>query len=194
MSMLRIGAAIAASAIAAAAPATTIISNLSGPDGAGTAFGPAATTQFKAAGFTMTDSYFFSSVTLAIDAPDFGATAQVSIWTGNVSPQNQILDLIGPTFTGAGNYTFDTDASIILSAGQTYWVYVDNANQSLAFNWDSTSESPTGIGASSAGYIFNGNPSSFFNRFSVEGILVPTPGAAAILGLAGLTTARRRRR
>ncbi len=193
MNTLRLCAATAAGAIATAASADTIISNLDGPDGGGTLFGPAATTQFKAAGFTMTDSYFFSSVTLAIDAPDVGATAQVSIWRGSGSPQNQILDLIGPTFTGPGNYTFDTDASIILSAGETYWVFVDNANQSLAFNWDSTSVNPTGTGATTAGYIFNGNSSSFLNRFAVEGRLVPTPGTAAVLGLAALATTRRRR-
>lgn len=193
MNTLRLCAAIAAGAAGTVASADTIISNLAGPDGGGTLFGPAATTQFKAAGFTMTDSYFLDSVTLAIDAPDAGATAQVSIWSGATSPQTQLLSLTGPAFVGAGDYTFNAGGSLVLDAGDTYWIFVDNTNQSLAFNWDSTSIDPTGIGATAGGYIFNGNPSSFRNRFAVEGSLVPTPGGAGVLLLGSLVVTRRRR-
>ena len=60
----------------------------------------------------------------------------------------------------------------MLSSGQTYWVHVRSEPQlGPAFNWNSTSNvnTPVGGGATFLTYNFNGNPSTFFNRFQVDG-------------------------
>lgn len=187
--------AVSLAAVCATAPAfgDLVIGNLGGPDALGTLFGPNATTQFKAAGFTMTNSLFLDSVTLAIEAPDLGSTADVEIWTGASSPTSFLAQLTGPAFnSGSGDYTFTPTSQLTLTQGQTYWVYLDNTSPNGEFTWDGSTDAPSGPNASFVGYNFNGNPSSFMNRFEVNGSAIPAPPAAALL--AGLIGIRRRRR
>lgn len=171
-----------------------IIGNLNGPDSPGTLFGPNATTQFKAVGFTMTGTFALDDVMLAIDLPDAGATADVEIWTGAGAPSAFLAQLTGPVFNGAGDYAFTPTSQLTLNAGTTYWVYLNNANPNGEFQWAGSTDSPAGPHANFVGYNFNGNPSSFMNRFEVNGSTIPAPSAAALLGLGLFGVARRRRR
>jgi len=159
----------------------------------GTSFGPSVTTQFKAGGFTMTDSFFLDSVTIAVEAPSPGANANVQIWTGDTAPDTFMAQLSGPSFDSDGDFTFTPGGQVELTAGETYWVYLDNTDPDGSFVWSGSNEIPSGSGASFVGYNFNGNPSSFENRFQVEGTLVPAPGTGLAIGLGLLGVARRRR-
>jgi hypothetical protein len=177
---------------AAAQHDVTLISNLAGPDQSSTAFGPGTTTQFKAAGFTLPlgDDYFLDSVTLQLSFATTGS-AQVDIWSGGGAPSLPLITLDSPPQMGAGNFTFTPTAPFILSAGETYWAYVTAQPGSDNFNWIASSMAPVGI-ATSAGYNFNGNPSTFMNKYEVNGTVVPEPMTVTLLGLLGLAAIRRR--
>lgn len=154
-----------------AAQADIIISNLSATRTTGTLLGPNATTIFKAGGFTMgADAYELDSVTIRITG-GAGAAADLEIWRGAGSPQVMVAQLTGPVFGADGNYTFTPTTSVTLEAGTTYWVYANNSPPSGEFIWDAAVVTPSGSGATSAGYIFNGGSSSFFNAYQVEGTI-----------------------
>ena len=193
MTTFRSCAAIAVAIAAASASGQVIMSNLNSVDGGGTLFGPIASTQFKAAGFVLNDDYFIDSVTLAITDPDLGADASVAIWEGVGSPQSLVANLLSPSFNGSGDYDFTPAGSLALDAGVQYWIYVDNNGEGDTYNWDSGDAFASGPGGAGNAYNFNGGSSSFLNRFAISGTLVPSPGAAAVIGLAGLAAVRRRR-
>lgn len=177
------------------ASASLIISNISDTSGAGTSFSSTATTVYKAAGFTMgSDSYYLDSVSLAIASSTVGSTAHVQIWEGDGTPQIMLQDLTSFSFPGgAGVFTWTPNPQITLTATRTYWVYVVNMSQpGESFNWDSGSTTPTGPAATHAGFIFNGNPSSYMNSYEVQGTLVPEPSCVVLLALGGLALLRRR--
>lgn len=154
-----------------AAQADIIISNLSATPTTGTLLGPNATTIFKAGGFTMgSAAYELDSVTIRITS-GAGASADFEIWTGAGTPQVMVAQLTGPVLANGEN-TFTPTTSVTLEAGTTYWVYANNSPPSGEFIWDAAVSQPSGSGATSAGYIFNGGSSSFFNAYQVEGTLV----------------------
>jgi MYXO-CTERM domain-containing protein len=182
-----------------AAHGEVIMSNLDAADDVGgTLFGPDANTVFKAYGWTMPgDAYFLDAVTLRLAAYDQGE-ARVSIWEGETEPVNELTVLdnpVGPGMKGYFNLDFTPAGSFTLEAGSTYWVYVEALDGGgNGFLWGDTDPPtmPSGLGTS-VGYLFNGNPSSFFNAVEISGTLVPAPGALALFGLAALTRRRRRK-
>ncbi len=182
---------------AATASASFVIGNLGDPPAAGTAFGPpGVTTVFKAAGFTMNPGspYSLDDVQLRIDSVGAGgASATVEIWSGAAGPTAFLSAMNGPAFVGDGVYTFTPNSAVTLNPGQTYWVYLDNTNPVGNFVWDGSTVAPAGPLASNAGYIFNGNPSSFLNAYEVNATLIPAPAGAALFGACGLLAMRRRR-
>lgn len=187
----------AAMAFTAGASGDIITGNFSAAVGTGTAFGGTATTQYKAFGFTMPATpYFLDNVILSLNFAGLG-TPRVSIWSGAATPTTELTVLNNPgSLTGQGNFTFTPSGSFTLNAGETYWVHMVAVPVSggPSFLWDGTAPStvPTGL-ATAVGYIFNGASSTFRNRLEVNGTAVPAPAAAALLGLAGLVAARRRR-
>jgi MYXO-CTERM domain-containing protein len=186
---------VAAAAVAlagAAASAEVIISNIDDPDTSSTLFGAGSTTVFKAAGFQMPsgDDYFLDGATLRLDIADTTSNPRVSIWTGNTNgPTSELAVLDDPVINpGLSNLTFTGDFT--LEAEAIYWLYVE-AEGTGNFNWISTDVQPTGL-ADSLGYNFNGNTSSFLNKYEITGTLVPAPAGLGLLGL-GLVAVRRRR-
>ena len=150
--------------------ADVLISNLSGPNLSSTLFGPNSTTVFKAAGWTMPgNDYSLDSVTLDLTFLSTGV-AQVEIWSGAAIPTTPEIILDSPPQTGSGEFTFTPSAPFMMLADQTYWVYVTALPGSDDFNWISSSMAPAGI-ATNVGYIWNGNPSSFMNKYEVAGTL-----------------------
>ena len=202
---MRTTRAIGPIAAALAAGVTTanaelIIGNIGAPQISSTVFGFSSTTQFKAVGFTMgADAYFVDRVTLALDMLNGLGNPVVSIWGGASAPQNQLTTLDSPSNLsdgGVGNFVFTPDNGFTLEANTTYWIHLRSDPQDGAeFNWLSTdiNNPPAGPHAAFVGYNFNGGSSSFYNRFEIQGTLVPAPSGAALLGLIGLAAARRRR-
>jgi hypothetical protein len=179
----------------AVASADIVISNIDDTSASGTAFGSSATTLYKAAGFTMGDqAYYLDSVSLAIGSATPGSTAHVQIWRGENQPDAMLQDLTDFSFPGgAGVYTWTPNDPITLGANTTYWVYVDNIFEpGDSWNWDSGSTEPSGPAATYAGYIFNGNPSSYLNSYEVNGTPVPEPSCLAMLAMGALVALRRR--
>jgi hypothetical protein len=169
---LKTGVLLGAAALAcSSAQADIIIGNFGAGVGTGTIFGVGASTIYKAAGFTMpSQDYTLDRVTLTMNFGG-GGDGTVEIWTGSTIPQTMVLLLDSPAQTGAGDFTFTPPQPFTLEADETYWVYVRaRTGTPGSFLWDGTSPStlPSGI-ARHVNYIFNGNPSSFNNRFQVEG-------------------------
>ena len=185
---------------ATAANAELIIGNINAPQTSSTVFGASSISQFKAVGFTMgADAYFVDRVTLALYMQSGLGNPVVSIWSGASAPQNQLTTLISPSNLsdgGVGNFVFTPNNGFILDANTTYWIHVrSDPLDGADFNWLSTdiNNPPAGPHAAFVGYNFNGNSSSFYNRFELQGTLVPAPSGVAVLGLLGLAATRRRR-
>ena len=173
---------VAIAVAACAAHAQPIISNLSASPTTGTAFGSGSSTNFKAGGFEIvaTTSYRLNSVTLDIDSSDPNARNDVQIWRGSATPTSLVASLDGPDFNGPGQYTFETDDAVTLEAGETYWVYVANTFPE-SFVWNGRTTGPSGVGATNAGYVFNGSSSSFLNAYEVDAS--PIVGSVVISNL-----------
>ena len=167
---------LAVAALAGAASADVVISNLNIASASGTVFGNCATTVYKAGGFTMPTSgpnYELDLVQLYVnfDTSPPAEDLAVSVWSGAGAPSTLLTTTtMSGTSTGLGAFDFVPDSPVTLEAGQTYWVYVEPTIQSGCTRWegDSGGAQPTGI-ATSAGYIFNGNSSAFANRYEVQG-------------------------
>jgi len=189
-----LGIAVLAGALPASVLASdVIISNLGANDATGTTIGT-GTTIFKAGGFTMTDSYFLDAVTVELIFGSSDDVPDIEIWSGAGAPTTFVADLLTSPLNDVETiYSYTTATTLTLKAGQTYWVYFDSVNSEGSFQWRGRDAQGTGVGATAAGYNFNGNPSSFFNAFEVTGTLVPSPGAAALFAVAGCAVARRRR-
>ncbi|MCC5823350.1 MAG: hypothetical protein LAT64_02335 [Phycisphaerales bacterium] len=184
----------------AATQAELIIGNLNAPQVSSTVFGGGSVSQFKAVGFTMgADAYFVDRVTLAMDMQGGLGNPVVSIWSGANAPQTELAVLNNPANLsggGTGNFAFTPTGSFILDSNTTYWIHVrSDPVDGADFNWLSTdiSNPPSGPHAAFLGYNFNGSPSSFYNRFEIQGTLVPAPSGVAVLGMIGLAASRRRR-
>lgn len=192
--------AVALACAAGTAQAELIIGNLNAPQVSSTVFGGGSTSQFKAVGFTMgADAYFVDRVTLAMDMQGGLGNPIVSIWSGAGSPQTELAVLTNPANLsggGTGNFVFTPAGSFTLDSNTTYWIHVrSDPLDDADFNWLSTdiNNPPAGPHAAFLGYNFNGSPSSFYNRFELQGTLVPAPSGVAVLGLVGLAATRRRR-
>jgi hypothetical protein len=159
-------------ALASGAAADVVIGNFGAGVGTGTIFGTTSTTVYKAAGWTMgAQGYRLTEVKLTLSFAGQG-TGIFTLWTGTGTPQSQVTELNGPPQTGAGDFSFTPATSMVMEPGQTYWVYVQSIPSPTGnFLWQGTSPTtePTGAAATSAGFVFNGNPSTFRNRFEVHG-------------------------
>ena len=177
------------------ASADPIVSNLDGTSTFGTGIGGSASTQFKAGGFTMgSRAYRLDTVTIDIDGiGNAPFQADLQLWSGAGTPTTFVATLGGPALTSSGEYTFTPTTEVILAAGQTYWVYANNTTQG-EYRWVGRASLPAGPAATSAGYIFNGSPSTTFNALAVEGTpilidnLSATPNDVTFFG-AGFPTA-----
>lgn len=183
-------------AVAVASASTNINGNIAGTSpGTGTAFGSGSTTIYKAAGFTMPSGlgYTLDNAVLTLTA-DAQAMPMVSIWSGASAPTTQLVTLVNSDgYNGQNDYTFTPTAPFTLQPDTTYWLYMQADPTSAAYTWDATTPStiPTGV-ATHVGYLFNGSPSTFRNRFQINGTIVPEPTSLALLGGLALLALRRR--
>ena len=184
-------------AICGVAPNVTadvIIGNLGSADNAATGFGTGTTTVFKAAGWTMgSQDFFLDSVTLALDFENGTGSGVFEIWSGSGTPTTNELTLDSPTQVGTGDFTFTTASTFVMESGETYWIFVTADPNSDRFRWRAGVDAPSGSFATDAGYVFNGNPSTFQNRYEVNGT-VPEPGFLGLLALCMLPPLSQRRR
>ena len=165
-----------------AALGDVLISNLASNSSSGTVFGTCSTAVFKAAGFTVPAGQDYSLDQVLIEA-DYdwsggGETGQYSLWEGAGAPTTRVVTL-DPVMrlTGAGVFAFTPASATTLEEGRTYWLYVEpSAPPGGCMLWVAGDADPSGI-AINAGYIFNGNPSTFRNKYEVQGTLVTCPCA-----------------
>ncbi|MEN0021240.1 MAG: choice-of-anchor R domain-containing protein [Planctomycetota bacterium] len=202
--VLAAGASLASAQVA-------LIGNLPAP-GASLSFGSQINSSgaAKAYSFTMPaagDDYFLETVDVAITSFTAGDSVTFSIRAddGSLNPTGSTLGSVTVTSDGStteGIFSLDFAQSVTLEAGSLYWLRADLAAGSASgIGWgrESPAVAPTGFIADTGGYRFrsssnaNWGGSSVFNTFQINGSVVPTPGAAAILGLGGLAAARRRR-
>jgi hypothetical protein len=106
------------------------------------------------------------------------------------------------TNNSTAGYTYSSPTNFTLSAGQQY-VLVGQSFSGMTSNTDAYADSGAGAGITFNSYWFNGgglvgNPGfpnytpAYFNA-NFQFSAVPAPGAIALLGVAGLVGARRRR-
>ncbi|MCC6284179.1 MAG: hypothetical protein IT439_02580 [Phycisphaerales bacterium] len=154
--------------------ADNIISNLLAPDSSSTLFGTGSSTVYKAAGFRIPfySTYIFDAATLKMDFDEpTPGDARVSLWRGTGTPQVEIVELFGGPEVGVGSFTFVSPMAVQLDPGETYWLRVEAASGNTgAFRWITTATAPSGE-LMNAGYVFNDNPSSFFNKYRIDGVL-----------------------
>jgi hypothetical protein len=158
----------------ASARGDVLLSNFSSPAGPpGTFLGTGSSTVYKAAGFTLGQSYTLTSVRLTMSFAG-GGVGVVSIWEGVGTPQVRLQNMSGPPQTGTGDFVFTPSAPLTLNAATTYWVLVESvSNPSGSFIWDGTSPATMPSGpATFAGFVFNGMASPTPNRIEVNGNLV----------------------
>ncbi len=114
---------------------------------------------------------------------------------------NVLLTFNAATPGGLGifDYTFTPTSFFELQPFETYWIVV-RGDVSSSVDWMASSPSvtPTGLAQwGSSSFTTNGggtwSNSSILTTFQFN-VGIPAPGAIALLGLAGLTTTRRRRR
>jgi len=113
-----------------------------------------------------------------------------------------LTTLDNPAFgaVGIANYDFTPSGSFTLLANTTYWLVASGTVNGDRYDWKASSPgvTPTGL-ATHAGATFGtaGLPptgtSSILNSYALNGSLVPTPAALALIGLGGLARSRRRR-
>lgn len=195
-------ALIALIAGSAETQATVLISNMPGNDG--TQSFNLSGGRIKAMGFTMPNfSAPLVDATLRLNIVTLGADPVIRIFddVGGL-PTNELLLLDNPSITSTGiqNLTFTPPAAFTLDANATYWLVAWDASGASNMHWMANSPgiTPTGL-ATHAGSLFSTgtgpNPptgtSSILNSYEVT---IPAPGSFALLGLAGLTLAHRRRR
>ena len=157
-----------------AASGDVIISNLTSNSTSGTVFGTCSTAVFQAAGFTMPRGWGYSLDQVLIEM-DYeynggGEAGQYSLWEGAGVPTRRIvtLDPVSP-LTGAGVFAFTPASATTLEEGRTYWLYVEPSTPpGGCMLWVGGDADPSGL-AINAGYILNGNPSTFRNKYEVQG-------------------------
>jgi len=155
------------------AGADVLTSNLSVPVGAGTAFGVGATTIYKAFGFTTVGATQVASATVTLTINDVNSMPVLSIWSdGGGLPGAELVVLDTPLLViGQNDVTFQAPGgSFPLAAGTSYWLHLRSDPLTAPyFTWEGTSPAtlPTGT-ATSLGYIWNDNSSSYWNRLQID--------------------------
>lgn len=118
---------------------------------------------------------------------DGSTFTRLAVSASNASSGNGIFGSNG-TFGGATGDTWFNNRSVNLSA-----IPGVNNNPNFGFRIVSSFDGGTGYVASNPTGTYAGSGTSRFDMVTVSGTFVPTPGAAALVGLGGLVAARRRR-
>lgn len=164
----------------------------------------------KALSFAMPagSDYNISSITLRLGAyitPGDVAILEIRNHTGSITaPGSTVVgSFTAPSSASGtiGDFIFTPSGTITLQAGTSYWITLLGAASPSTFDWRGGSPStvPTGIATYGGQSLFTSNGgtswgnSATINTFAIEGTVVPGPAAAALLGLAGLISGRRRR-
>ena len=163
-------AAFASLAFASSASAQAVLGNFSAPVGPGHTLGAGSPTISVAAGWTMstTRSLAFARMTLDFSG---GGSGQFTVYTGATAPEIPLSQLQCQGCFGSGDFILLTNQTVVMQAGQTYWLVAEPASGSTGtFTWAGTEPptSPTGGSAASAGFLGNGQPSAIQNRMRVE--------------------------
>lgn len=207
MTALRACAAAALFVAAGTVSASPILSNLPGSSsGTGTnlGIGTDLADRTKAVGLTMgAESLDFVSMVALMSNP--GSTVDLSggIYSSTGGNPGSLLASFTPVSVAGGTtaqeITLTVAGGFSLQANTSYWFVLDGPAFSNSLLWNSLSPNttPTATGVSFDGYRFSSNggtswgSSGIFNGMTINA--VPAPGAAGLLGLAGLAAARRRR-
>lgn len=154
-----------------------VLGNLSDPLVTSTLFGSGSTVTYKAVGLEMPAERDFrmGAVTLSMNFPNPSPRPEVAIWSGQSAPSQLLTSLTatGP-LTGAGEFTFISPGEFVLEGGRRYWLRMSAQTGSPQFLWSATSinaagaPDPTGV-AQYLGFLANGAPSGFKNRFQIVG-------------------------
>lgn len=159
----------------------------------------------KAMSFTMPAGlgYRLDSVTLRLGNYDPGDTVVAEIRGDNAGvPGGVVASIVMPPGVGVPNtdYTGTPAAPTTLSPSTTYWIWVAGIVGGGTFDWKASSPGIVPTGAATFGlnrFSTNGGTtftaSTIISTLRIEGTLVPAPGAAGLLALAGVAAARRRR-
>ena len=198
---------LASSAFAGSAPLLVDTGN-------GTSFSPRdkaisgdATSTTLVQGFTLADSSALlnatlrgfsagADVTIAItDAMGVGASASNILYQ---QTYNVIADGVGSSM-----HQFDL-GGLNLNSGSYYFVMM--SADPVGFEWARVGAGGVGVGHRGAStyttggafvsqsYTFHNSPTDQVYVLDIEGSAIPTPGAASLLAIGGLTAARRKRR
>lgn len=200
--MIRTSMAAAAVALASAASAEVIVFTQYDVWAAFCASSP-STSFIATEDFSGYSGFFAGPVVGTVGGIEWSATATGGLFAdaGYFSTNNAETELVfalAPGVSAVGGNFFGTDLSfnvvpsiveVTLSNGTTYLAALDTADAFVGFyslGAEITSISTVALGA-------EGGPSVFATADNLY-VAVPAPGAIALLGLAGATAARRRRR
>ena len=203
--MIRTSMAAAAVALASAASAEVIVFTQYDVWAAFCASSP-STSFIATEDFSGYSGFFAGPVVGTVGGIEWSATATSGLFAdaGYFStnfPETELVFALAPGVSAVGGNFFGTDFSfnvvpsiveVTLSNGTTYLAALDTADAFVGFyslGAEITSISTVALGA-------EGGPGaeSVFATADNLYVAVPAPGAIALLGLAGATAARRRRR
>ena len=200
--MIRTSMAAAAVALASAASAEVIVFTQYDVWAAFCASSP-STSFIATEDFSGYSGLFAGPVVGTVGGIEWSATATGGLFAdagyfSTSSAETELVFALAPGVSAVGGNFFGTDFSfnvvpsiveVTLSNGTTYLASLDTADAFVGFyslGAEITSISTVALGA-------EGGPSVFATADNLY-VAVPAPGAIALLGLAGATAARRRRR